>query len=121
MLTALLVIFLLSIALALLGASLQLRMRLVRQEAGTVILSALSDAAVAEAVANLSYSSGYSGSPPHDFSEGKIGSEVRQVGLYLYEVTATASYGDRERQVWVRVSRPPGQTARVILWRRLPG
>ena len=54
----------------------QLRMRIVREDAETVILSGLSDAAVAEAVANLAASAYYSGSPEHTFGDGKIASTV---------------------------------------------
>jgi hypothetical protein len=120
LLTSLLVIFLLSIALALLGGSLQLRMRLVREDGQSVILSALSDAALAEALANLAQSAGYSGSPEHGFGGGKIASEVEPLGLGIFEVTATARYASRTRVVEAEVLRAPG-IARVRRWRRLPG
>ncbi len=51
MVMALLVLFLVSVSLTLLAFSLQIRMRLAREDAESVILSALSDAAVDEAVA----------------------------------------------------------------------
>jgi len=120
LLTSLLVIFLLSIALALLGGSLQLRMRLVREDGQSVILSALSDAAVAEALANLAQSASYSGSPEHGFGGGKIASEVEPLGLGIFEVTATARYASRTRVVEAEVLRAPG-IARVRRWHRLPG
>jgi type II secretory pathway component PulK len=120
LLSAVLVIFLLSIALALLGASLQLRMRLVRDEGRTVILGALSDAAVAEALANLAQSGSYSGSPEHELGGGRIGSQVAFLGAGIYDVVATASFGGRRRVVQAEVVRGPG-TARVRFWRRLPG
>lgn len=120
LLTALLVILLLSIALGLLAASLQLRLRLVREDAESVILSALSDAAVAEAVANLAQSAYYSGAPEHEFGGGRIASRVEPLGVGIFEVIATAAYAGRTRIVEAEVIRAPG-TARVRRWRRAPG
>jgi hypothetical protein len=120
LLTALLVIFLLSIALALLAASLQLRMRLVREDGASVTLSALSDAAVAETLANLAQSGSYTGSPEHDFGGGRIGSEVVPLGPGVYDVVATAKYSRRGRVVEAVVLRAPGN-AQVQRWRRRPG
>lgn len=121
LLTALVVILLMSIALGLLGASLQLRMRLVRADGVHVILSALSDAAVAEAVAHLAESASYSGSPMHDFGGGRIASEVSASGSGLFTVLATAEYAGGKRVVEAEVVRPPGAAPRVRRWRRLPG
>jgi hypothetical protein len=121
LLGATMVLFLLSIALGLLGASLQLRLRLVRQDGENVILSALSDAAVAEAVANLTRSASYSGSPEHEFGAGRIASRVLPLGAGIFDVTATASFAARKRVVEAEVLCPPGSAARVRRWRRLPG
>ena len=120
LLAAVLVVFLLSIALALLGASLQLRMRLVREDGKTVILGALSDAAVAEALAHLAQSASYSGSPEHEIGGGRISSQVEPVGAGIYDVVATATFGGRSRVVQAEVVREPGR-ARVRFWRRLTG
>ena len=120
LLAVLLVLFLLSIALALLGASLQLRMRLVREEAKTVILGALSDAALAEALAKLAQSDSYSGSPEHELGGGRIASQVESRGAGIYKVVATATFGGRSRAVQAEVVREPGR-ARVRFWRRLAG
>ncbi len=120
LLMALMVVLLLSIALALLAASLQLRMRLVREDAQTVVLTALADAAVAEAVANLAQNPGYAGAPAHDFGHGKIATQVNSLGPGLFDVVATATYAGRARTVEAEVFRAPG-IARVRRWRRLPG
>jgi hypothetical protein len=120
LLTAMLVIFLLSLALGLLAASLQLRLRLTREDGESVILSALSDAAVAEAVANLAQSAGYPGSAEHPFGGGRIASRVVPTSPGIFDVIATAAYGSRNRTVEAEVFRVPG-TARVRRWRRLPG
>lgn len=122
LMTALLVILLLSIALALLAVSLQIRMRLERDDAETVVLSSLSDAALAEALADLAESAYFSGSYQHDFGGGKIASEVtpREGSPGLFDVVATATYGGRKRVVAAEVFRAPG-VARVRRWRRLAG
>jgi hypothetical protein len=117
LLGALIVIFLLSIALALLAGSLQLRMR---EDAQTVILTALSDAAVAEALANLVQSPDFPGAPEHEFGQGKIATQVESLGPGLYDVVAVAKYSGRTRTVEAEVFRAPG-IARVRRWRRLPG
>jgi Tfp pilus assembly protein PilX len=121
LLMALMVLFLLSIALALLAGSLQLRMRLVREDAETVILTALADAAVAEAVANLAQNPGYAGAPAHDFGHGKIATQISALAPGLFDVVATATYAGRTRTVEAEVFRAPGGVARVRRWRRLPG
>lgn len=120
LLTALLVVFLLSIALGLLAASLQLRMRLVKDDAETVILTALSDAAVAEAVANLARSSFYSGTEEHELGGGTIGSRAEQTGENVFLVKATATYNGRKRDVAAEVVRAPGAT-RVRRWWLMSG
>ena len=117
---ALLVLFLVSVSLALLAGSLQLRMRLVREDAESVILSGLSDAAVDEAVAGIAQDSSYTGAPKHDFGNGTIESKVESAGPGLYDVVATAIYDGRHRRVEAQVFRG-GDDAYVRNWRRLPG
>ncbi len=114
---ALLALLLLSVALALVGASLQLRMGLVQREARTVTLVALSDAAIAETLANLTYDSDYGGVRNRDLGGGRIASEVRRFSAVSFRVTATATFARRERIVVADIVRPVGQTARVIDWR----
>jgi type II secretory pathway pseudopilin PulG len=114
----LLAVLLLSIALALVAASLQLRMRLVRQEAQSLTLTALSDAALAETLAWLTQSSFYQGVPEHAFGNGRYRSHVRILAPGRYEVIATATYAGRQRIVEAEVVRPPGSPAQVVRWRR---
>jgi type II secretory pathway pseudopilin PulG len=121
LLTALVVITLVSLSLGLLAASLQLRMQLTREDAESVILSALSDAAVAEAVANLALSPDYPGAPAHEFGGGKIASRVTPVSPGIFDVVATATLRSRKRIVEAEVFRLPGKAPRVRRWRRLPG
>lgn len=114
---ALLALLLLSVALALVAASLQLRMGLVQREAQTVTLVALSDAALAETLANLTYDADYPGVRNRDFGGGRIASDVLRYSAQSFRVTATALYARRERVVEADVSRPIGRTAQVIRWR----
>ncbi|HEX6898241.1 MAG TPA: hypothetical protein VF789_00940 [Thermoanaerobaculia bacterium] len=119
MITALMVTFLLSVALGLLASSLLLRMNLVKRDAETVILSSLSDAALAEAMANLAESSFYSGAREHDFGGGTIESTVERLGANVFLITAKATYAERTRTVIAEVVRRPGLTA-ARGWRVLP-
>jgi type II secretory pathway pseudopilin PulG len=114
----LLAILLLSIGLALVAASLQLRMRLVRREAQSVTLTALSDAALAETLAELGEDAYYHGVPEHGLGPGRLRSEVRFLSPGRYEVVATATYAGRERTVEAEVLRPTGAPPRVLSWRR---
>lgn len=115
---ALMVLFLVSVSLALLAASLQIRLRLERENGETVILSALSDAALAETLAHLSEEEMFAGVPEHDFGKGRIGSEVESLGINRSRVLAKALYRDRRRVVEAEVIRAPGM-ARVVRWRRV--
>lgn len=119
LLTALVVLTLLAIALSLLATSLQIRMRLVRQESQALELMALSDAALAETLYNLTYDRYFHGVEEHPFGRGTIASNVEFQGPGQYRVTATASVDGRRRAVLAEVVRTP-QEARVIRWERLP-
>ena len=119
--SVLLAILLLSIGLALVAASLQLRMGLVRHEAQFVNLTALSDAALAETLAELSRNAYFHGVPERDLGGGRLRSEVRFLSPGRYEVVATAAYAGRERMVEAEVLRPAGGSPRVLRWRLRTG
>jgi len=116
LLTAVFVLFLLSVVLALMAASLHLRLRLVRQEAATLTLTALSDAALAEAVANLATNTSFRGRSEHPYGGGALASRVEFVAPHRYRVTARAAYAGRDREVEADVLRTPG-LIRVLRWR----
>lgn len=120
LLTALVILLLVSIALALLAAALQVRMRLVRQEARILHLGALSDAALAEALYSLTYDRDFAGKDEHDFGGGKIASEVERIAAEQYRVRAMAIYAGEERIVEAEVLRTY-RGARVVKWKRDPG
>ncbi len=115
----LLAILLLSIGLALVAASLQLRMGLVRREAQSVTLTALSDAALAETLAELRSDAYFHGVKEHDLGAGRLRSEVCFLSPGRYRVVATATYAGRERTVEAEVLRPAGAPPRVLRWRRV--
>lgn len=114
---ALLALLLLSVALALVAASLQLRMGLVQRESRSLTLTALSDAALAEALARLSEDAAFRGTPEHAFGGGTLENEVHPISGVQFDITASATYAGRKRVVEAGVLRPPGQTARVVQWR----
>jgi hypothetical protein len=118
--TALMVVLLVGGALALLAAALDLRMRAVRQEARTVRVTALADAAVAATVAELARSWSYPGLAEERYGGGTIASEVRWLDGRTSEVVARATWGGVERVVRVIVTRTPSGL-RVSGWRRLAG
>ncbi|HET9209732.1 MAG TPA: hypothetical protein VFR03_05010 [Thermoanaerobaculia bacterium] len=118
---ALLVLFLLSVVLALLAESLQLRLRMARDEAESVAVDSLSDSALEEAMAELALDPNYSGAPQHDFGGGTIQTKVDSLGPGLYDVTATAVYGGRHREVEAQVFRGGGGGVTLRHWRRVPG
>jgi hypothetical protein len=116
---ALMVVFLVSISLALLAASLQIRLRTEGEGGETVILSALSDGAVAESLANLAEDASFPGISDKALGNGRIRSTVEPLdGERNFRVLATATYRQRRRVVEVEVLRDPG-VARVIRWRRV--
>ncbi len=121
LLAALVVLVLVSISLAILATALQIRMRLVRQEAEALQLGALSDAALAEALYGLTYDPEFPGKEAHPFGPGGIASEVEKLGLDRYRVLATGIYAGQRRTVEAEVVRTY-RGARVVRWRRaIPG
>jgi hypothetical protein len=118
---ALLVLFLLSVVLALLAESLSLRMRMARDEAESVAVNSLSDSALEEAMAELTLDPNYRGASKHDFGGGTLQTKVESLGPGLYDVTATATYGSRNRVVEAQVFRGGGGGVTIRHWRRVPG
>jgi hypothetical protein len=119
LLTALLALFLVSLCLSLISFSLLLRLRAVRQESQGVILTALADAALAEAVANLAVDANFSSVPEHSLGSGRITSQVTKLSATSFRIVATARLGTRTRTVEAFVQRTPASTE-VRQWRVLP-
>ena len=114
--TALFVLLLVSIALALVAGSLTLHLRLERDEAQSLRRTALADAALAEALAGLAGNAGYSGAGEHPFGGGAIASDVEPLGGGVYRIVASAHFAGRGRAAEARVTRSPLGEVRVVRW-----
>jgi type II secretory pathway pseudopilin PulG len=121
MIMALLVLFLLSVVLALLAESLLLRMRMARDESETVAVGTLSDSALEEAMAELALDPNYQGASKHDFGGGTLQTKVQSLGPGLYDITGTATYGGRPPLVGAQVFSGGGGGVTLRHWRRVPG
>jgi hypothetical protein len=136
LLTSLLVLFLVSVSLALLGAALHLRMKLVQHEVVGVHLVALADGVLAETLGHLYADPGFAGVAEHPLGRGKVKSRVESLGGGLYRVWGTATQAGRARDVYAEVSRTvrvrevmtsegvkkrPEVRVEVTRWRRVTG
>lgn len=99
LLNALFVLLLVALALALVAQALNLALGGVRQEMRGIRLAALTDAALAEAVAHLAADSAFTGLPEHELGGGTLASEVRRLGALSWRVEATARTGGITRSV----------------------
>jgi len=117
--SALFAVFLLAVAAALLSAALELRVRVARDEARGVVRTALTDAALAEALAHLAADPAFPGAPEHPFGGGTIASRVERQAADRYQVLARADYRGRARTAAADVERVDGDL-QVTAWRRLP-
>jgi len=120
LITALFVLLLVSLAVALVAASLSSAMGGVRHELWELRLTALTDAAVAEALARLAHNPGFGGRPDHPYGGGALGSEVVSLGAKRWRVKAWASYRGHRRAVRVEVRRTVDGYV-ISGWRRLGG
>lgn len=115
---ALVVIALMTTALGLLASSMQLGMWEVRREMGTVSLVALTDAAIAETLAELSADESFAGLREYAFGGGLISSEVVRLGQGRVEIRSRAAFGERHREQRVEVRLTGGGP--VVLGLRRP-
>lgn len=95
---ALWVAMLLSMAAMLLSSLLLTEHRAARRELVGLRLKALADATIAEAVAAIAGGSTH-GAGEHELGEGRIASEVRQLGPTSLEILGTATFRDVRRRV----------------------
>lgn len=114
---ALVVVVLTSAALALVAASLQLQMESLRRQVIEVNLAALSDAALAEALARLAQGPASSRIPERRFGGGFLSSHIEPLGGNEVRVVATASFAGKRRVVEAEVRRT-AQGPVVLRWRR---
>jgi Tfp pilus assembly protein PilX len=102
LLMALMVLLLASIAAALVASSLLLSLRVAREEAIQVQLQALTDAAMAEALASLARDPAFPGAEAHALgprATGSIWSRVEALAPQRVAVRAGGSYGEHRRSV----------------------
>jgi hypothetical protein len=118
LLLTLVTLALVAISLTLIAGAVAHRLELTRHDGQTVILGALTDAALAEGLEALAVSAFSSGIPEHDFGEGKIGCEIAQLGSASFRIVASGTYGARRREIEAFVQRTPGEI-QVTRWRRL--
>lgn len=117
---ALTVVLLLAAAFALVAGFLVSRMHQAAETTRRTVLLALSDAAVAETVANLAASPVYPGLGERAFGGGTISSRVSRPGADLALVRARATYEGRKLVVEVRVRTVEGEPPTTVGWRRVP-
>lgn len=118
--TALFVLLLVSLAVALVAASIDSAMRGVRHELRSLEVIALTDAAVAEAVGRLTINPAFGGQPDHPFGGGTLGSEVTQTGDRTWRIRAWARHGGITRTVQVEVQQTVDGYA-ITGWQRVGG
>jgi len=107
LLLALVVIVVMMTALGLLASSLRMGMQEVKRELRTVSLIALTDAAMAETLANLAADNNFDGVQEYRFGDGLISSEIRPLGPRKVEIRARASYGGHDRTLLAEVRLTP--------------
>lgn len=108
LMVAIIVVLIVGSAAALLFTHHSLQTRLVHQQSRRIHLTALNDAALAEALAGLAASRIFRGSAPHPFGDGEINSRVRSIGENRREIVASASYRGWSRRTRVEVTLGPG-------------
>ena len=118
LLVALVTMLLVGVAVSLVAASLALESRHAIEEGKRVRVTAIADAAVAEALANLAVDRGFPGRPGGALGGGTYESIVRSVGAGVLEIRVTARVGGLERLVRVEARIVPGGP-RVRRWQRL--
>lgn len=113
---ALIVLVLVGSAATAVAIGLQLETRAAQQESRRIHLVALTDAAVAEALAELAQSKGFPGTPERRLGTGTISSTVRALAADRFEITATARLKGWEQRAVADVAMP-GNAPAVVGWR----
>lgn len=113
------ILLLVASAVTMVAAHFGFRARLMSQEARRIHLVAMTDAAIAESLANLNQSASYAGVPEREFGGGTIGSEITSLPDSRRQILATARYRGWDRQVLARIKL---QTPRLVVetWSSLP-
>jgi hypothetical protein len=118
LLAALLTLLLVSVTGALLAGALELKLRMARQAARSVRVVALTDAACATALSELSRSQGSQPLVEEELEGGVLYYRFQWLGSGQYRVQAGASYGGVER--WLEAqAKVSGSTVEVQSWQRV--
>lgn len=104
-------------AMALVAATLQHRMGLLRQESRVIHLAALADAGLAQALAELSINRGYGGAGEQSFGGGSFEIGVLPIDDQDVLVTVRTSYGGGRRAITALVRLYETAPPRVLSWR----
>lgn len=115
---ALYAVLMLTLALSVVATALLLHLRESQHEAIAVRLTALADAALAEALSQLAGSPFADGVSEHDFGDGTIASEISTSDGTNMVVLARAAYAGRQREVRADV-RLTVLGPVVVRWRRV--
>lgn len=115
---ALMLLLVLALGFAVLSEGVVARMREEQREAQSVRLTAACDAALAEAMAGLTASPGFSGLPPHPFADGTIESEVGGGSGSGRVVRARATLSGKVREAEAEIAFVSGRPW-VAKWRRV--
>lgn len=119
LLVAMIIVLLVASAATMVAAQFGYRAQLISQESRRIHLVAMTDATIAESLANLSQSSSYAGVPEREFGGGTIGSEITSLPDSRRQILATASYRGWERRALARVRIESGGLV-VEAWSALP-
>lgn len=118
---SLVVLLLVSIALALLAVSLRLEMVQATRHATRARLTALSDAALATTLAHLAANRGvYRGLRDEELDGGTLSSRVKRLSRGRMQIEVTVRYRGRVRVTEALVQRR-GTTLEILRWWRIPG
>ncbi len=117
-LLTLLVLVVMMTALGLLASTMGMSMMEDKRSFRTVSVIAMSDAVMAETLAELSQNHEFEGVEERAFGQGVISSSVHPSGSSRVEVMARASYGGQRRTTRALVALSEGAPT-VLSWRRV--
>lgn len=113
------ILLLVASAAMIVAAHFGFRARLASQESRRIHLVAMTDAAIAESLANLNQSSSYRGVPEREFGGGTIATEITSLPDNRRQILASARYRGWDRRVRMRVQIQTGGLV-VEAWSSLP-
>lgn len=117
LLLALVAVVVVALAVSLTAGFLQNRTRTLTRDIRSVELTALADAAMAEALARLAENSAFSGVDRHAFGSGEIGSSVTGLSAGMVQVRATGASGEWRVSIVAEVRTNGVLGPRVLRWR----